>query len=170
MQPKERIEELVKILNQANVDYYLHDNPILTDNEYDSLLMELFRLEEEYPEYKLPESPTSTVGTKVLDSFAKITHGTPMFSLADVFNEEEIEAFVKRVEKEYDYIKLKGKTYYIKFDKQNKLKELLKFLEPYKDPNGYTLNIETNIKNNRVYTKYSINFDKVEEYIKKEVG
>ena len=73
-------------------------------------------------------------------------------------------------EKEYDYIKLKGKTYYIKFDKQNKLKELLKFLEPYKDPNGYTLNIETNIKNNRVYTKYSINFDKVEEYIKKEVG
>lgn len=100
MQPKERIEELVKILNQANVDYYLHDNPILTDNEYDSLLMELFRLEEEYPEYKLPESPTSTVGTKVLDSFAKITHGTPMFSLADVFNEEEVEAFVTRVEKE----------------------------------------------------------------------
>lgn len=100
MQPKERIEELVKILNQANVDYYLHDNPILTDNEYDSLLMELFRLEEEYPEYKLPESPTSTVGTKVLDSFTKITHGTPMFSLADVFNEEEVEAFVTRVEKE----------------------------------------------------------------------
>ena len=102
MNPKERIEELVKILNQANVEYYLHDNPTLTDNEYDSLLMELFRLEDEYPEYKLPESPTSNVGTKILDSFEKITHGKPMMSLADVFNEEEVEAFVTRVEKEID--------------------------------------------------------------------
>ena len=65
MNPKERIEELVKKLNQANVEYYLHDNPTLTDNEYDSLLMELFRLEDEYPEYKLPESPTQNVGTKI---------------------------------------------------------------------------------------------------------
>lgn len=102
MNPKERIALLVKQLNQANVEYYLNDNPTLTDNEYDSLLMELFRLEEEYPEYKLPESPTSNVGTKVLDQFEKIAHATPMFSLADVFNEEEIEAFVKRVEKEID--------------------------------------------------------------------
>lgn len=100
MNPKERMEELVKILNQANVDYFLHDNPTLTDNEYDSLLIELFRLEEQHPEYKLPESPTSNVGSKILDSFDKITHQTPMFSLADVFNEEEVEAFVKRVEKE----------------------------------------------------------------------
>ena len=102
MEPQKRISELVKVLNQANVDYYLHDNPTLTDNEYDSLLMELFRLEEEYPEYKLPESPTTSVGAKVLDSFEKITHGTPMFSLADVFNEEEVESFVNRVEKEVD--------------------------------------------------------------------
>lgn len=102
MEPQKRISELVKTLNKANVDYYLHDNPTLTDNEYDSLLMELFRLEEEYPEYKLPESPTTSVGAKVLDSFEKITHGTPMFSLADVFNEEEVESFVNRVEKEVD--------------------------------------------------------------------
>lgn len=100
--PKERLEELVKLLNKANVEYYLNDNPTLTDNEYDSLLMELFRLEEEYPQYKLPESPTTSVGTKILDSFEKITHGKPMFSLADVFNEEEIESFVTRVEKEVD--------------------------------------------------------------------
>lgn len=100
MNPKERIAELVSTLNKANVEYYLNDNPTLTDNEYDSLLMELFKLEDEYPEYKLPESPTSNVGTKILDSFEKITHQTPMFSLADVFNEEEVEAFVKRVEKE----------------------------------------------------------------------
>ena len=102
MNPKERIEELVKILNQANVEYYLNDNPTLTDNEYDSMLMELFRLEAEYPEYKLPESPTTNVGTKILDQFEKITHATPMFSLADVFNEDEVEAYVKRVEKEIE--------------------------------------------------------------------
>lgn len=102
MNPKERIEQLVETINQANVEYYLYDNPSLTDNEYDSLLMELFRLEDEYPEFKLPESPTQNVGTKVLDSFNKITHATPMFSLADVFNEEEIESFVNRVEKEVD--------------------------------------------------------------------
>lgn len=102
MNPKERIEQLVATINQANVEYYLNDNPTLTDNEYDSLLMELFRLEDEYPEFKLPESPTQNVGTQVLDSFNKITHATPMFSLADVFNEEEIEAFVNRVEKEVE--------------------------------------------------------------------
>lgn len=100
MSPQEKIKNIVETLNKANVEYYLNDNPTLTDNEYDSLLMELFRLEEEYPEYKLPESPTSSVGTKILDGFAKITHETPMFSLADVFNEEEVEAFVTRVEKE----------------------------------------------------------------------
>lgn len=100
MNPKERISYLVEKLNEANVEYYLNDNPKMTDNEYDSLLMELFRLEAEYPEYKLPESPTESVGTKILDSFAKITHATPMFSLADVFNEDEVEAFVNRVEKE----------------------------------------------------------------------
>ncbi len=100
MNPKDRIKELVEILNKANVEYYLNDNPTLTDNEYDSLLMELFRLEAEYPEYKLPESPTTNVGTKVLDQFEKITHQTPMFSLADVFNLDEVESYVKRVEKE----------------------------------------------------------------------
>ena len=103
MDPKERISYLVEKLNEANVDYYLNDNPKMTDNEYDSLLMELFKLETEYPEYKLPESPTESVGTKIVDSFAKITHATPMFSLADVFNEDEVEAFVNRVEKEVSH-------------------------------------------------------------------
>ena len=80
MDAKSRIEELVNILNEANKQYYLDDNPTLTDNEYDSLLMELFKLEEENPEYVLPESPTHSVGTKVLDAFEKIRHQTPMFS------------------------------------------------------------------------------------------
>lgn len=98
---QERIKELVDILNKASVEYYMNDNPTLTDNEYDSLLNELFKLEKEYPEYILPDSPTHKVATEVISEFKKVTHPTPMFSLADVFNEEEVAQFTKRVEKEY---------------------------------------------------------------------
>ncbi len=98
MEPKERIAYLVATLNEANKSYYILDNPTLTDNEYDSLLDELFKLEAQYPEYKLPESPTENVGTKVISEFQKITHTTPMFSLADVFNEDEVKDFLRKVE------------------------------------------------------------------------
>ena len=98
MDIKNRIQELVKILNQANQEYYLNDNPTLTDNEYDSLLAELFRLEDQYPQYKLPDSPTESVGTKIISEFQKITHSTPMFSIADVFNEEEVIDFLRKIE------------------------------------------------------------------------
>ena len=100
MDIKKRIEELVSILNQANDEYYLNDNPTLTDNEYDSLLDELFKLEDKYPEYILPNSPTHSVGTKVVSKLNKITHKTPMMSLQDVFNEGEIIDFFNRVNKE----------------------------------------------------------------------
>ena len=100
MEPKARIEWLVETLNKANIEYYINDNPTLTDNEYDSLLDELFKLEEKYPEYKLKESPTESVGTKVVSEFNKVAHKTPMFSLADVFNIDEVKAYAKRVEKE----------------------------------------------------------------------
>jgi DNA ligase (NAD+) len=104
---KDRIKYLVDILNKANIEYYINDNPTLTDNEFDSLLDELIKLEEKYPELKLEDSPTSKVGTKVISEFKKITHPTPMFSLGDVFNEDEIKAFCQRVEKEV------GKTEYV---------------------------------------------------------
>ncbi len=104
---KDRIKYLVDILNKANIEYYINDNPTLTDNEFDSLLDELIKLEEKYPEFKLEDSPTSKVGTKVISEFKKITHPTPMFSLGDVFNEDEIKAFCQRVEKEV------GKTEYV---------------------------------------------------------
>ena len=97
---KSRIKYLTDVLNQANIEYYINDNPTLTDNEFDSLLDELIKLEEKYPEYKLADSPTSKVGTKVISEFKKVTHPTPMFSLGDVFNEDEIKAFCQRVEKE----------------------------------------------------------------------
>lgn len=100
MDAKERIEYLVNILNKANIEYYVNDNPTLTDNEFDSLLDELIKLEEKYPEYKLENSPTSKVGTTVISEFKKITHPTPMFSLGDVFNEEEVLSFCEKIEKE----------------------------------------------------------------------
>lgn len=96
---KERIEELVKILNEANYNYHVLDNPTITDQEYDKYLRELVTLEEKYPEYVLEESPTKRVGGKVLDKFNKITHKIPMLSLGNVFNEDEIRDFDSRIKK-----------------------------------------------------------------------
>ena len=98
---QERIKELVEILNKANVEYYMNDDPFLSDNEYDSLLNELIKLEEEYPEFILPDSPTQKVATKVISEFQKVTHDTPMFSLSNVFNENEIRDFSNKITKEF---------------------------------------------------------------------
>lgn len=95
---KERINELVNILEEANYNYYVLDNPTITDQEYDKYLRELISLEEKYPEYKLPNSPTTHVGGEVIDKFKKIKHILPMLSLPDVFNEEEIENFVNKID------------------------------------------------------------------------
>lgn len=95
-----RIEYLCNVLNKANVEYYVNDNPTLTDNEYDSLMDELIKLEKDYPEYKLNNSPTSKVGNEVITEFKKVTHPTPMFSLADVFNYDEVRDFDAKVRKE----------------------------------------------------------------------
>ena len=94
---KERIEYLVNLLNEANYNYYVLDNPTITDQEYDKYLKELEKLEEEYPEYKSDASPSQRVGGKVLSKFGKIKHDKPMLSLADVFNEEEIENFYNKI-------------------------------------------------------------------------
>lgn len=98
--PQERINYLVKILNEANYEYYNNYNPTLSDNEFDSLMDELIKLEERYPSYKQPNSPTQCVGKEIIAEFKKVTHPTPMFSLADVFNEEEIRDFEARIHKE----------------------------------------------------------------------
>ena len=98
---QERIKELVDILNKANIEYHMNDNPFLSDNEYDSLLDELFKLEEKYPEYILEDSPTHKVSTQVISEFKKVTHRTPMFSLSDIFNEEEVIDFNKKIKKEF---------------------------------------------------------------------
>lgn len=97
---KNRINELITILNKANKEYYLDDNPTLTDQEYDRYMGELLSLEERYPEYKREDSPTSHVGTKIQDKFKKVTHKISMLSLGNVFNEEEVRTFDERIRKE----------------------------------------------------------------------
>lgn len=100
MNIKERIDELVKIINEADYNYHTLDNPTISDQEYDKYIRELFDLEKEYPEYIREDSPTQRVGSKVLDSFNKITHKIPMMSLSNVFNEEEVRSFDERIKKE----------------------------------------------------------------------
>ena len=97
---KNRINELIEILKKANEEYYLLDNPSLTDREYDRYMQELISLEDRYPEYRREDSPTVNVGTKVQDKFNKVTHNIPMLSLGNVFNEEEIRMFDERIRKE----------------------------------------------------------------------
>ncbi len=96
---KDRIAYLVKILNEANYNYYVLDNPTITDQEYDKYLRELVNLEEKYPELILQDSPTKRVGGEVLDKFEKITHKIPMLSLGNVFNEDEVRDFDAKIRK-----------------------------------------------------------------------
>ncbi len=96
---KSRVDELRNILNEANYNYYVLDNPTITDQEFDAYLRELENLEAKYPEYDDANSPTKRVGGMVIDKFSKITHKIPMLSLPDVFNEDEIRDFDERIRK-----------------------------------------------------------------------
>ncbi len=94
-----RMDELIKIINKASYEYYVLDNPTITDQEYDDYYMELLSLEKKYPEYIRADSPTNRVGGEVLDKFEKVTHERPMLSFDDIFNEDEIIAFDERIRK-----------------------------------------------------------------------
>ena len=98
--PKDRIKELVELLEKYNYEYYTLDKPSVSDQEYDRLMQELMSLESMYPDYVLPNSPTSRVGGKVNDSFKKITHQIPLLSLSNVFTESDIITFDNRIRKE----------------------------------------------------------------------
>ena len=100
MNIKERIEELTNILNDANYNYYILDNPTISDQEFDKYLRELTELEMEYPDLKREDSPTVRVGGTILEGFDKVTHTIPMLSIEDVFNEEEIINFDNKIKKE----------------------------------------------------------------------
>jgi DNA ligase (NAD+) len=97
MSVKERIDELRKLLEQYNYEYYVLDNPSVNDAEYDRLMQELMMLENEHPEYQSPLSPSQRVGGLVQDEFAKVTHKRMMLSLANAFNEDDLRDFDKKV-------------------------------------------------------------------------
>lgn len=100
MNPQEKIKELVELLNKYSQEYYNNDVSLVSDFEYDSLLRELENLEKEYPDYILPNSPTKRVGDFSESELEKIYYKTPMLSLANVFNENELIEFDNRIKKE----------------------------------------------------------------------
>ena len=98
-QIQEEILKLVSLLNKYSYEYYVEDNPQITDTEYDTLYKQLEKLEEKYPELILENSPTQRVGDRVLDEFEKITHKVPMLSLSNTFSTEDLKEFDARVSK-----------------------------------------------------------------------
>ena len=97
MNVKERIDEIRSLLEKYNYEYYVLDNPSVSDAEYDRLMQELIMLENEHPEYQSPLSPSQRVGGLVQDEFAKVTHKRMMLSLANAFNEDDLRDFDKKV-------------------------------------------------------------------------
>lgn len=101
MNPKERIEELTKRLNEANYRYYVMDDPVMLDFEYDHLLRELEDLEKANPELAQEDSPTKRVGGEALSKFEKVTHPVPLMSLQDLFSMEELADFLLKIQDSY---------------------------------------------------------------------
>jgi DNA ligase (NAD+) len=95
---EERAAELRRQLDHHGHRYYVLDDPEISDSEYDALLNELRDLEAEHPELLTPDSPTQRVGAKPLDKFDQVRHLQPMLSLANARNEEELKAWVLRIE------------------------------------------------------------------------
>lgn len=92
-----RVSELHGLLNQYSYEYYVKDNPSVPDSEYDKLLRELIDIEEAHPEFKTEDSPTVRVGGEAQSSFEKVNHDTPMLSLGNAFNAEELRRFDERI-------------------------------------------------------------------------
>lgn len=93
---EKRIPELSEILEKYGYEYYVLDNPTVSDYEYDMLMQELKKLEADYPELVSPSSPTQRVGGTALNTFEKVTHTVQMGSLQDVFSFEQVREFVNK--------------------------------------------------------------------------
>lgn len=94
---KARIQELVQIINHHNYLYHTLDRPEISDREFDELFNELQMLEEQFPDLKSPASPSLRVGGVVLDGFEKLSHKTPMLSLQNTYNEDDIKQFEEKI-------------------------------------------------------------------------
>ena len=109
-QAQARVLELRTLIERANRQYYELDQPEITDAEYDALFRELVELETEYPELITPDSPTQRVGGPPSDAFAKVTHRTPMLSLSNAFDRDEVREFDKRVHRALGDVKVEYVT------------------------------------------------------------
>ncbi len=93
-----QMRQLIQVLAQHNHAYYVMDQPSIEDSEYDQLFHQLKSLEQQYPDLIQPDSPVSRVGGKPLSKFENITHTVPMLSLGNVFNQDDLFAFARRIE------------------------------------------------------------------------
>jgi len=99
---QKQIEQLRQTLNHHSYQYYVLDDPEIPDAEYDRLYRELQQFEQKHPELISADSPTQRVGDQPLDGFSQVTHEVPMLSLNNVFNDEELEDFYKRLQQALD--------------------------------------------------------------------
>ena len=120
---EKKIDELRHLLNQYNYEYHVLDQPTIPDAEYDQLLKELIKLEEAFPELITPDSPSQRVGGQVLDMFTKVRHESPMLSLSNAFNENDLRDFDRRVRQgvgdEFSYVcelKIDGLAISLKYE------------------------------------------------------
>lgn len=109
-QVADRVQELREQIHYHNYRYYILDDPVISDAEFDRLMQELLRLEEEYPELVTPDSPTQRVGAEPLEKFESVPHRIPMLSLENAFSEAETREFDERLKRflktteEFDYV------------------------------------------------------------------
>jgi len=99
---KNRINKLKKEIDYHRYLYHVQDKQEISDSASDSLKNELFKLEQEYPEFVAPDSPTQRVGGKPLEKFKKVTHSIPMMSLFDAFSEKDMEDWEERISKKLE--------------------------------------------------------------------
>ena len=99
MDVKERIDELRRLLNQYNYDYYVLNNPQVSDFDFDALMRELQELEKAHPEFFDPNSPSQRVGSDISSAFQQIEHQYPMLSLGNTYSAGEVHEFYTRVER-----------------------------------------------------------------------
>ena len=94
----EQMRQLIQLIAKHNHAYYVMDQPCISDSEYDHLFHQLKALEQQHPECIQADTPTNKVGGQVLSKFASVTHAVPMLSLGNVFNQEDLFAFARRID------------------------------------------------------------------------
>ncbi|MCX7705904.1 MAG: NAD-dependent DNA ligase LigA [bacterium] len=96
---KKRMNDLYKLINYYDQKYYIENNPVISDEEYDRLIHELSALEEKYPEFSRQDSPTKRIGGKPIEEFKSVKHERPMLSIDNTYNEEELREFDRRIKR-----------------------------------------------------------------------